>query len=47
LDRPISFEERELDFGNYQPPRLAPTTAPAPESSNKSSVPLPGRKIPK
>jgi hypothetical protein len=47
LDRPISFEERELDFGNYQPPRLAPATAPAPESSNKSSVPLPGRKIPK
>jgi type IV secretion system protein VirB10 len=47
LDRPITYEERELDFGNYQPPRLAPATSPAPESSNKNSVPLPGRKIPK
>jgi len=36
-----------LDFGNDHPPRLAPATAPAPESTSKSSVPLPGRKIPK
>jgi len=46
LDRPLSFEERELDFGNYQPPRLAPSgTTPSGETTSKSRVPLP-HKIP-
>ena len=47
LDRPLSFQEREVDFGGYQPPRLAPAAAPSPEQSNKGGLPLPGRRIPK
>ena len=46
LDRPLGFFDKELDFGNYQPPRLAPSTTPtAPAAdSNKGGLKLPGRK---
>jgi len=46
LDRPISFTESELNFGNYQPPRVgiaAPAEATAPDRS-RSSLPIPRRR---
>lgn len=47
MDRPISFTENELNFGNYQPPRAsanAPADPNAPGLQNRSKVPLPGRR---
>lgn len=46
LDRAISFNESELNFGNYQPPRRAAQAGPEPAPANKSvsSIPLPGRR---
>jgi len=44
LDRPISYTEAELNFGNYQPPRVS--NAAAPESSpdrTHSTLPVPRR----
>lgn len=41
LDRPLTFNESELNFGNYQP-RPGPTAAPTPPAT-KSSSPLPRR----
>jgi hypothetical protein len=38
LDRPLSFSEGDLNFGNYQPPRMATPLAQAPEQ--KSQLPL-------
>src|SRR5215467_14469861 len=46
LDRPISFNESELNFGSYQPPRpgiAAPAEAAAPDRSH-STLPLPRRR---
>jgi hypothetical protein len=44
LDRPISFNENELNFGaTYQRPRAAAAEAQAPEKS-RSAIPLPGRR---
>jgi hypothetical protein len=40
LDRPLSFTEEELSFGNYQPPRAAPASTPA------ASVPPPHNRFP-
>lgn len=37
LDRPLSFDENDLNFGNYQAPRVPITSAPPPA---KSSLPL-------
>jgi type IV secretion system protein VirB10 len=47
LDRPISFNENELDFGNYQPPRRAPAAVsePAPADKGVSSIPLPRKRL--
>jgi len=47
LDRPISFNESELDFGNYQPPRRAPAAGsePAPANKGVSSLPLPRKRL--
>ncbi|MGA3237027.1 MAG: hypothetical protein ABSG03_12020 [Bryobacteraceae bacterium] len=39
LDRPLSFSETDLNFGNYQPPRMATPVAQAPEQA-KSQLPL-------
>jgi len=38
LDRPLSFNETDLNFGNYQPPKMATPVAP-PEQA-KSQLPL-------
>ena len=44
LDRAVRFTETELNFGNYQPPRAAPASAPAPEANRSNS--LPSRRFP-
>lgn len=36
IDRPISYTEKELDFGNYQPPHFS-NQAPPPEAAKKTS----------
>jgi type IV secretion system protein VirB10 len=46
LDRPISYSESELAFGNYQPPRsgvAAPAEASTPDHSH-SKLPIPVRR---
>jgi hypothetical protein len=43
LDRQISFNESELNFGNYQAPRAAIVTTPD-ASDPHSTVPLPRRR---
>ena len=45
LDRPISFNEKDLDFGNYQPPRTSASGAsePAKPDASRSPIPLPRR----
>jgi type IV secretion system protein VirB10 len=43
LDRPISFTESELNFGNYQPPRSPRAGAPDADTGH-STVPLPRRR---
>ncbi len=45
LDRPISFNEKELNFGNYQPPRFTPDAGP--RSDPSSSMPPYMRRNPK
>jgi hypothetical protein len=45
MDRPISFTEDELNFGNYQPPRGSIAASPDPNGSeHKSTLPLPRRR---
>jgi len=44
LDRPISFNEGELNFGNYQPPRSVYVNPPAGSSGN--SIPNPRGRFP-
>ncbi|MCU1237209.1 MAG: hypothetical protein JWP63_5176 [Candidatus Solibacter sp.] len=45
MDRPISFTEKELDFGGYQPPRSSVAAGPDPNSTDrKSTLPLPRRR---
>jgi type IV secretion system protein VirB10 len=44
LDRQISFNESELNFGNYQAPRAAIVTAPDGSADPHSTVPLPRRR---
>ena len=44
LDRPISFTESEINFGNYQPPRTAIPAAQDPNSTTRSGLPLPRHK---
>ena len=46
LDRDLTFTESDLNFGFYQPPRMAPAQA-APDAGGKgSSVSIPMRRIP-
>ena len=45
LDRPIRFNDAELNFGNYQPPRSVYMNAPA-SSGNGASVPNPRGRFP-
>ena len=44
LDRQISFNESELNFGNYQAPRAAIATPPGAGADPHSTVPLPRRR---
>src|SRR5450759_3637513 len=45
LDRPISFTESELNFGNYQAPRSSIAGAPDPGADKgRSTIPLPRRR---
>jgi hypothetical protein len=44
LDRQISFNESELNFGNYQAPRAAVVAAPDASADPRSTVPLPRRR---
>src|SRR5438445_643299 len=39
LDRPVSFTENELNFGNYQPPRAAPSSIPPPDAGKTNGMP--------
>ena len=42
MDRPISFTEKELDFGELtEPPRGSIAATPGPNSERKSPLPLP------
>jgi type IV secretion system protein VirB10 len=43
-DRPLSYTEDELNFGNYQPPRGAIAATPEAPTEHKSPVPLPRRR---
>ena len=44
-DRPLSYNEGELNFGNYQPPRGATAVTPdATGNEHKSTLPLPRRR---
>jgi type IV secretion system protein VirB10 len=42
LDRDLSFSEADLNFGNYQPPRMAPAAA-SDSGSKSNSARIPGR----
>jgi hypothetical protein len=47
LDRPISFNDSELNFGDYRPPRSlagAPPADPAPASRGVGTLPIPRRR---
>jgi type IV secretion system protein VirB10 len=44
LDRPISFSENDLNFGNYQAPRAAVAGAPDANGAGHSTLPLPRRR---
>ena len=44
LDRSISFNESELNFGNYQPPRVSGAAAAAEAGKERSTIPMPGRR---
>jgi hypothetical protein len=44
LDRPISFTESDLNFGNYQAPRAAIAGAPDATGAARSTLPLPRRR---
>jgi type IV secretion system protein VirB10 len=44
LDRPISFSESEINFGNYQAPKMAAPAAAPPEPEKKGLLQSPIRK---
>jgi type IV secretion system protein VirB10 len=47
LDRALSFSESELNFGNYQQPRVSSSTGPeADKGKSGSSIPIPRRPFP-
>ena len=46
LDRPLNFNQGEVDFGNYQPPRASGGSAPETVNSNGQTSPIPGRRWP-
>jgi hypothetical protein len=44
LDRPISFEDAELNFGDYRPRSGAGAPPVDPANPNRSIIPMPGRR---
>jgi type IV secretion system protein VirB10 len=46
LDRPLNFEDTDLNFGNYQPPRVSPSAPPADAASKGSVLPTARRRFP-
>jgi len=44
LDRPISFEDAELNFGDYRPRSAAGAPPVDPANPNRSIIPMPGRR---
>jgi hypothetical protein len=44
LDRPVTFNESELNFGNYQPPRGSVAGTPDATGAGRSTLPLPRRR---
>jgi type IV secretion system protein VirB10 len=44
MDRPISFTENELNFGNYQAPRGSIAASPDANGDHKGGLPLPRRR---
>ena len=48
LDRPLSFDEDEVDFSgaNMHRPRTQPARSPRTEDRDRSTIPIPGRRIP-
>ena len=47
LDRSVSFNESELNFGGYQPPRATGSSGPAAAvNANKGGLPIPPRRFP-
>ncbi len=46
LDRPVSYSDADLNFGNYQPPHAAAGNAPLPQQTDKGGLTLPRRRMP-
>lgn len=46
LDRPVTFTESELDFGNYQAPHASPSSAPPADANRTNGMPQPPRRFP-
>jgi hypothetical protein len=46
IDRPVSFSDADLNFGNYQPPHAAASSAPLPQQSEKGGLTTPRRRLP-
>jgi hypothetical protein len=46
LDRPVSFNENELNFSGYQPPRASGSAAAAPDTSKSGGLPTARKRWP-
>jgi len=46
LDRPVSFSESDLNFGNYQAPHMAPSSAAPADASRSNGIGTPQRSFP-
>jgi len=46
LDRPVSFSESDLNFGNYQAPHMAPSSAAPADASRSNGIGTPQRRFP-
>jgi hypothetical protein len=46
LDRPVSFSENDLNFGNYQAPHMAPSSAAPADAYRSNGLGTPQRRFP-